>query len=308
MNIVTEDVYGFLGQNIAVSSNSEEILAHLRRAYARFYQTDGTTSLSSPKNNADASPRRLEITDDAAGSGQIVIKDGFQSYRLKCRNVDPFENKESGTDPLGWVQWFLLWTASTLAKNSFFVHAGAVASKNGGMIFPAVSGMGKTTLTVKLVQKGLKFLSDEVACMNVEKNRIEPFFRKINLTDESRILLGLPPWAAPNLRIKRSKGTKWMLDIEDIVADSLSGPCPLRYVFFLKDFGEKPRLEHISPSNALFRTFNFTISPINDPVSQLLTYAPLFNKVQCFNLVMGDLDETAELIINLADQGKSYNG
>jgi hypothetical protein len=301
---LTEDLYRFLGQDIAVRSNSKEILAHLKTVYARFYQTGEATSSSINKKNADALPRRIEITDNVAGSGEIVIKDEIASYRLRCKNFDLFENKQSDVDPFGWVQWFVLWTASTLAKNYFFIHAGAVASKKGGMIFPAVSGMGKTTLTIKLVQKGLKFLSDEVACINAEESKMVPFFRKINLTDESRILLGLPPWTDSHVCQEGPDGTKWMVDIEDILADSLASQCTPRFVFFLKGFGEKPRLEHISPSHALFQLLKFPISQVKDPGSQIFTYAPLFNDMQCFNLVMGDLDATAERIINLAEHGE----
>ncbi len=307
MNSLTEDLYRFLGHNIAVRSNSNEILAHLRTVYARFYQAVGTVSLSCKDKIADGRSCRIEITDRTVSSGEIVINDGFRSYRLECRNVDPSENKESDADPLGWVQWFVLWTASTLAKNYFFVHAGAVSSKKGGMIFPAASGMGKTTLTVKLVQKGLKFLSDEVACINTKQKMMVPFYRKINLTDASRIMLGLPSWAHSQTRKEGPEGAKWMVDVEDIVEDSLSGPCPPRYVFFLKGFGEKPRLERIPPSGALFRAMNFSIGPVTEPSSQIFTYAPIFNEMQCFNLVMGDLDATAELILDLAEQGEPHD-
>jgi hypothetical protein len=304
--MLTEDLYIFFGHNISVRSNSVEILAHLRSVYGWFYH-DHDKDFADKKRQGHTSITFIEIIDDTAMNNEIVIKDKSNTFRLVCSNIHSYENNEFHFDPLGSIQWFLLWTASNLATNYFFIHAGAVASENGGIIFPAVSGFGKTTLTVRLVQKGLKFLSDEVACMNIEHQRMEPFPRKLNLTDESRIMLGLPQRTDENAQLK-NPGRKWMFDIKEIAAGSLSGPCKPAYILFLKGFGEKPRMEHIAPSHALFHIFRYSIRRVNDPGLQLFTCAPLFNKMRCFNLVMGDLDETAELIMQLADHGISYDG
>lgn len=308
MKILTEDLYSFLGHTIGVSSNSKEILAHLRLVYGRFYQVDEDTSSSNKKKKANARRHRIEIIDNIASSNEIIIKDKFKSYRLTCKNLNFLENKELDFDPLGSIQWFVLWTASILAKKYFLIHAGAVASKTGGMIFPATSGMGKTTLTIKLVQKGFNFLSDEVACLNPERNIIEPFYRKLSLTEESRHLLGLPSFSRKIVRLRGQEGIKWLLDIEDIVSSSLSGPCTPRYIIFLRGFGEKPRLEYVSCSNALFNLLHYPISPIDNPGFFLFKYASFINKMRCFNLVIGDMDQTAELVMRLADQGKQQNG
>ncbi|MEW6585573.1 MAG: hypothetical protein AB1442_08170 [Nitrospirota bacterium] len=305
MQMLTEDIYLFFGHPIIVRSNSKEVLAHLRLVYSRFYRGSDSDH-SYGENLLNTSGTSLEIIDDIAGNNEIVIKDRLRTYRFACSDIHSHEQETF--DPLGAIQWFMLWTASNLAKDYSFIHAGAVASKKGGIIFPAVSGFGKTTLAIRLVQKGYRFLSDEVACINVVQNRIEPFPRKINLTDESRILLRLPPWDDPIDRLKRPGVRKGMLDIEEIVADSLSEPCTPGYIFFLMGFGEKPRLERIAPSHALFHIFRFSISSVDNPGSYLFSHAPLFNTVQCFNLVIGDLDETADLIMHMTDQGKLCNG
>lgn len=299
--VLTEDFYIFLGHTIRVRSNSEHILAHLRSVYWRFYQ--GHNGESQQGHTALTS---IEIIDDTSFNQEIVINDNLNTYRLACHDIRSPENNEFRFDPLGSVQWFLLWTASNLADDFFFFHAGAVASENGGIIFPAVSGLGKTTLTVRLVQKGFKFLSDEVACMNIEHQKIEPFPRKINLTDESHSMLGLPQWTDSNVQLQYP-GKKLMFDIEEIVASSLSGPCSPTHVIFLKGFGEKTRLEPIAPSHALFQIFRFSIRPVRNPGEQLFASVPLFNKLQCFNLVMGDLDDTVEMIIQSTDNGRPCN-
>jgi hypothetical protein len=167
--------------------------------------------------------------------------------------------------------------------------------------------MGKTTLVLKLVTHGCKFLSDEVACFNPKLNIIEPFPRKVNIRHGSQGLLGLH--LGPNT-LDDSMGTGewlWTLDIEDIATNSLSNPCAPTYILFLRGFGDRPRLEYISSSNALFELLKFSIGPVDDPGFLLFKFAPLLNKIKCFNLVIGDPDGTAELVMRLADRGEIVN-
>jgi len=67
-------------------------------------------------------------------------------------------------------------------------------------------------------------------------------------------------------------------------------------------------LEYMARSNALFELLKFWISPGSDPASVLFKLAPFINKIQCFNLIVGDLDETAGLVLQLAQQGKWQDG
>lgn len=161
--------------------------------------------------------------------------------------------------------------------------------------------MGKTTLTIKLVQLGCRFLSDEIAALKPEQDLVEPFFRRINLSDHSRIMLGLPSFSDMATYFKKHSDSEWMLDVEDIVPNSLATPCPLRYIIFLQGFGERPRLQNLSSSNAIFKLFKFSFSLVEEPSDLLFNFAPLLNKVKCYNLVAGDLNETAELVLKLVD-------
>jgi hypothetical protein len=196
---------------------------------------------------------------------------------------------------------------SLLAKNYCLIHGGSVSWKNKGLIFQGISGNGKTTLTIKLTKKGFKFLSDEVVCLNFDKDLIAPFFRKLNLNDESRCLLGLPAWENIGTRLIKRGEMEWALDIEDIIPASLSDPVPPSYLLFLKGFAEKPRLEDISSSNAIFELLKFSISPINDPASMIFRLSPLLNKMKCYNLIIGELKETTDLILELIDEGECEN-
>lgn len=300
-----EDVYGFLGHEIGIRSNSYEVLEHLRSMYSRFYLGSDDAPSSQQKKWGGTSRLEIQVIDNLASSNELLLNDNFYLYRLSktddhC-NVT-YEDLHTLTcdsikicDPLNFIQGAILRTVCLLAKDYHLIHAGAVSWENEGVIFPASTSMGKTTLVAKLVSHGLRFLSDEVACLNLDRGIVEPFPRKLNIRHGSRGLLGLP--LEPNTTA---------LDIEDIAPGSLSNPCAPRYILFLRGFGDKPRLECISNSNALFELFKFSISPIDDPAFLLFKFAPLLDKIQCFNLVMGDLDETANLVMGLVNSGKNH--
>ncbi len=310
MKFLPEEVYSFLGHEIGVRSNSREILAYLRSVYSRFRQgCDGTTSRY--KKQSNTSRLRVEIIDNLDSSNELIINDSFYHYRLSryndyyrgtCQDLQTLAHNYSGScNPLRLIQTVILRTVILLIKNYHLFHAGAVSWHNKGIIFPANSDMGKTTLVLKLVLNGCKFLSDEIACLNPELNLLEPFPRTLNIRDNSHKLLGLPPWS-DIINAPKTDELGYMLDIEDIAPDSLSKSCTPHYIIFLRGFGDKARLENIPRSNALFELLKFSYSPVDDPASLLFMFAPLLDRIECFNVVIGDLNETAELVMQLADQ------
>lgn len=311
IKFLQEDVYNFLGHEIGIQSNSFKVLTHLRSMYGRFYQSSNKAPSSQQKRSGETSGPRMQVIDNLVISNELFITDDYHLYRLSRNNgsyhftrrdVNTLTHDLSGfCDPLTLVQAVTLETFSHLTRSYHLIHAGAVSWEDKGIIFPANSRMGKTTMVLKLVTHGCKFLSDEVACLNPEVNVIEPFPRKVSIRHDSQGFLGLP--LSPDALNYYTESGEWLwtLDIEDITPGSLSKPCVPSYILFLHGFGDKPRLEYISSSNGLFELLRFSISPIVDPASLLFKLAPLLHRIKCFNLVIGDPDETAELIMKLAN-------
>ena len=315
-DFLPEDVHGFFGNEIGIRSNSHEVLEHLRLMYGRFYLGCAGDLKDSKGDRGNNSRLVIVVIDNLASSNELLLTDSFYLYRLS-KNDNHFNvtSRDLHTlkhdslrvcDHLTFIQGALLRTISRMARNYQFIHAGAVSRGNRGIIFPGLTGMGKTTLVLKLVSHGFGFLSDEVACINPDLDILEPFPRRVNIRQGSRSLLGLT--MKPDTKVT-SFGTEWewTLDIEDIVPCSLSDQCKPRYILFLKGFGEEPRLEPVSGSDALFELFKFSFSPMEDPAFLLFKFAPLFNEIRCFNLIMGDLDKTAELFMELFDERKGDN-
>jgi len=307
------DAYRFLGQELVIRSNSPDVLSHFRKMYGRFR----TDIKDDPQNRKsiweDIRRPGMQVIDNLDESDELFIDDRYFLYRLSrtdgydhftCRNLQTDEEDLSGfCDHLTLLQSAILRTIAVQAEEDYhLIHAGVVSKGNDGIILPATSGMGKTTLVLKLVSSGFKFLSDEVACIDPDRRIVEPFPRKLNIrTDSLKFLdLNLTPGSEDNY--SETHDFERMIDIEDIVPGSLSGQCTPRFVIFLRGFGDKPNLEYISSSNAIFELLNSSIGPIDDPSKLLFRFTPLLNEAKCFNLVLGDLDDTTELLMYLFDE------
>ena len=68
-------------------------------------------------------------------------------------------------------------------NNNLVLHA-SVVSKNGkASLFIGKSGMGKSVLAYQLIEKGFKFLSEDI-CAVTEKNCVQPSMPFIKISDE----------------------------------------------------------------------------------------------------------------------------
>jgi hypothetical protein len=77
----------------------------------------------------------------------------------------------------------------TVAENAVdrvFIHAGVVEWKGRGVIIPASSFRGKTTLTAELVRRGAVYYSDEYAILDAD-GYVHPFPKKLSIRGETDI-------------------------------------------------------------------------------------------------------------------------
>lgn len=295
------DVYDFWGQRIAIKSNSDEILAHFRSVYGHFYN-DGRAYPSE-----DGVACTIEAMDHISDRQELAVNDGEEFYTVRSKTLYEFDQAYYGkgkwpaTDPLAFVIYLFLKNQYRLVRGYHLFHAAVVARNGRALVFPAPGGMGKTTLSVKLTINGFSFLSDEIAVIDPNQQIVEPYPRKLNINASSCDLLNIVPWPDRYLRRTGTDETEWSIDIEQIAPGCFSGACPLSYIVFLHGFGERPRLEYVSAAHALFKLFKYSFSPVPAPAAQMFHFAPVMDAVTCYNLVCGDLEETADLVSRLAD-------
>lgn len=307
MSFLSEDIYEFAGNEICIRSNSGNLLDHLKSVYGRFYKKTNGNTLNHTAISQDTCVTTIDIIDNLSSANEITINDRFFLYRISphngsyrwiSQNLTVKAPIYTGTcDLLHFVQTVVLRTITLLMSDYHLFHAGVVTWRDKGIILPAHPDMGKTTMVIKLVMLGCRFLSDEIACFNPELTKLEAFPRRLSIRNGSRKLLGLPEWPE-SMDVIKTAENEWMLDIEDIVPDSLSKTSVPNFIFFLLGRKNKPRLEPISSSTSLIELLKFTYCPVNDPSELLYKCIPLINNLYCYKLVSGNIDETAALIID----------
>jgi hypothetical protein len=310
-----DEVYSFLGHTVGVRSNSRAVLEHLRSMYARFYLGPHDPCSSQSRPGGEAGRHTIEVTDNLDTSGELLYNDQtylFQFSRVGTHSRLTYQDlrapQHSHTqllelyDPLTFAGASLLRTVSLLLDEHYLFHAGAVSQHGQGILLPADPGMGKTTLVLKMVMLGCEFLSDDIACLSSPRGLLLPFPRRVNVREPSQELLGLPLTRGTLPYAYFGDGWEWSLDIEDICPGSLGSACVPRHVVFLRGFGDEPRLDWIARSNGLLELFECAIGQIEDPARYLFQLAGLLHEVDCYTLVIGDLDQTARLVMDLAER------
>jgi hypothetical protein len=116
-------------------------------------------------------------------------------------------------------------------RSHFLIHAGVVSWNDRGIILPADSAHGKTTLVLELVRRGFKFLSDEMAALGRADGRVHPFPRSLRIRPGTLERAGFPAAAAG--------APEWLgkllLDIEEIQPGSMGRAAPISYILILRD-------------------------------------------------------------------------
>jgi HprK-related kinase A len=87
------------------------------------------------------------------------------------------------------LEWGMNWCIATHDHTRLLVHA-AVLVKNGqAIIFPAVPGSGKSTLTAYHALSGWSLYSDEMAVIDLKTGLVEPIYRPVCLKNDSIYLV-----------------------------------------------------------------------------------------------------------------------
>jgi hypothetical protein len=196
------------------------------------------------------------------------------------------------------VEWEC--AAEMLRRLSGFmhVHAAIVATSAQSMLIVGQSGRGKSTTAVGLAQAGLTLYTDDIAL--IEHHTLRPFSfpRPIKLDDTSRMLLErsglvIPPESRIGESVDRTV-------LPGLASSDTPGPPLKKAVFLSADRGSRPELHTLTAAEALLRTVTQSVTErLTDrgPSSSVLA---LVNALPCYELVVGDFQETVCLLVALA--------
>lgn len=106
--------------------------------------------------------------------------DKIQNQLEFSKNEEMIDISSNENHILKYLENSLKLTVAEFAVSKVFIHAGAVSYKNHGIIFPAKSFQGKSTLTTELLKAGCLYYSDDYAVLD-EDAVLHPFPKKISL-------------------------------------------------------------------------------------------------------------------------------
>lgn len=305
-----EDQFNFHGYLLKVKSNTSQPLDHIRYLYRRFH-VDRTQENAVISRNRNGAPL-IQIQDRLHESNSMTVSYGQWSNQLSitddgCRVTchDAIKGCPKVLHYPGLTSFYqgmmISAVGNQIRESHIIIHAGTVSWKGQGIVFPAQPNSGKSTLSVYLSQQGFNFLSDEIACFNLLSKRLEAHPRAVRLRDSSNDLLG---FETKGLAIFEDKATgKWIADVEDLVGSCIGDPCPLRYVFFLNGFAERPVLKPLAKFMGLKQLLACCFNPMESGASTFAWIAPMLQEARCYELTVGPLDETAEAILNICEKG-----
>jgi hypothetical protein len=151
-----------------------------------------------------------------------------------------------------------------------------------------------------LVQRGFKFLSDEVAFVDRAKGTVVPFPRALGLRKNTLRMLSSVPLPSRMVPTRSLSGDdKWLVDMEDMRAGSIGQECTMDYIVFLNGFSDTTELLPMSSSSALINCMRFAHSSETDPMQSMLDAAGVMGKAKAYSLLAGPVEQAASRIQEL---------
>ena len=184
------------------------------------------------------------------------------------------------------------------------LHSGAVAWEGRGLVIPAASGGGKTTLALELSSHGWDYLSDEFAPICLSTLRVLPFARRPHVSaDAVRALLGQRSERVLAGRpFLDDDGTdRYLVSIADV--GRVGSPAEISFLVFPEMSSAGPRLDPLPKAEALGMLAACILSHQYATEWQLRSIDALARMVrcaQCYRLALGPIGSNAGLLTDVA--------
>jgi hypothetical protein len=297
------DVYRFFGLPIAIRSTAPAVLADLRAKYRRFLE-QGAVALPPPE-----AVGTIDVFEPIASRRREGGGDGDWGIRIaRAGGEDVLEPSDGGArqaaatrkscDPATLVLTAVLEMVTRQRETTLCLcHVGAVASGRRAMLIVGEPGTGRSTLVVKLLERGYRLLSAGVACIDVAGRRVLPFPERLNVCDQSRRLLGLDASRAVSGRRRSDGAREWTFDAEDLGFAYEPDDCVPTVAVYLKGFRDQPRIQPLSPVRALLDLVACRVGSQSGPSASLLQLAPLVAGLRCYDVFLGAPEISADFLM-----------
>lgn len=210
------------------------------------------------------------------------------------------------SDTLGTLVTNMFWhiNAQTLRQSSDFllIHAGSVSTPAGeGVLLPAQSGGGKTTLVTGLVLAGFLYFSDEGGAVDPVSRMLYPYPRALTLkAGHSQVF---PDLCERVNGFDWSEGSRWIHPTDIRPGSVGSRPCPIRFVIAPEyRAGAATELTPLTPAQGAMALLTNSLNLPRYRSRALPLVADVARRARCYRMVSGDLDEAVQAIIDLTSR------
>ena len=295
---MSNDCFQLLDKRVLVRSTSQDFAVDLRRLFRSFPVTAGDSAsadltfsviVSPPSSNRTTRPFHYVYRDDVRAGRTTNY---WHIFRLLEWQTNLFMGEE--------------------VERFFLLHAGTVAINGVGIVFPAPSESGKTSLTMALTRRGYRYMSDEFAVIDSQTGELHPFPKPLSVKNISifpdlarreNIWVG-PKTGERGVELDASAEVPvWYVHPEDVSRNPTGDPVPVGFVIFPRYApNEKPRIEPVTAGEAARKLIENSVNFHRFGGEGLRVVAQLAQAAQCFSLTINDLDTTTTLIDELTTQ------
>ncbi len=305
-----EDHYQIISYPICIRSNEREISQTFRGLYAYYHTEKPLTEsivFTIHRKNRDVAPlnhRMPSHTATAVAGQQTYTKraDDNPFYTLSADGKVVFR----GSNPvaaIAFLEWFVI--NAVVQKNLTYMvfHAAALSFSNTGVIFPASSGSGKTTVSLALIPRGFQYLSDEVAIIDTEDLTLRPLPRGLAIQENAFHLLqslNKPP-SSIGFYPQASASHFRYFNPSAFIHRTSEKPVSVKHVIFLEKptLSTKTHLEKIPKAMAVSQLLSCSFA--NRPLSEdnIAHCIKLSQRTECYALTGDNLQERVDAVLDL---------
>ncbi len=192
-----------------------------------------------------------------------------------------------------------------LRRDLYFLHGAALEFEGRSFLLVAASGGGKSTTTWGLLHHGFRYLSDELAPVGLERMEVHPYPHALCLKKEPA-----KPFILPERTLRLS--TTMHVPVELLPCDVGREPTSFATVFFLRQRPRSPTptIEPITKAEAAARLFANALNALAHEGEGLDGAIEIARNTRCFELTIGDLAATCEIVKNTLQDlsGKQITG
>lgn len=210
------------------------------------------------------------------------------------------------------ISWDVNYQVIQRSSDFVLLHAAAASRDGVGVLLPAASEAGKTTLVAGLVRSGFAYLTDEAAGIDPATLLIQAYPKPLTIDPGSwEVLADLAP-TEPELARGFHRG-QWHVSPLSLRSNVVSEPVLGRILVFPRYVqGAQVRCEPLSRSTALVELMRHTFRFEEARQRNIEVLARVIGAARCYSLVGGDLAAACAAIHDLVEtsisgEGKSKN-